>query len=678
MPNYLIDEQSLYLQQHAHNPVEWYPWCDKAFERARLENKPVLVSIGYASCHWCHVMEHESFEDPQTAALMNQFFINIKVDREEHPEVDEYMMNAVQSMTGSGGWPLNVFVTPDKLPFYGGTYFPPKPLYNRASWTQVLQRIHDIWTQKPDEVQSQAQQMLAYLTNAAQVPELNSKENLFDEDTLHLVQKNLLQQADSEYGGFGGAPKFPSIMALQFLLEHYHFTKNKASWQHLELSLQKMLQSGIYDVIGGGLCRYSVDAQWQIPHFEKMLYDNAQFLSLLCDVYKVKPNDFYKEKIQEILDFLLSEMYLPKYGFYSAIDADSEGHEGKYYIWSYAEFEAIATQFSPQYAPYFIYYFALSKEGNFEEKNILNTPLDLEAFSLKYQLQNTDFKATLTQFKKHLKALRAARVRPLTDDKILLSWNALMNIALTKAACILQETSIFTLAKQHLDGLLQAFEIEQQPKHCWIKGQSKQHANLEDLSYLISALIQGSMVLEEEAYLHKAVQLCQFTIEHFQIPDHSMFYFSAKTQKELPLNKAQLYDGVHPSSNAVMAHNLHLLGILTENPAWIAQGETLVSLMLSSMKHYPLSFSYWSVIALRMMKQYKKLEIPLEHKAQLKPLFEKKFSPEQYYFFEKEENFVTMPFGNEFKKKTQILVCTKNKCFPISPELPENLDFAIL
>jgi uncharacterized protein YyaL (SSP411 family) len=673
MSNQLINEQSPYLRQHAHNPVAWHPWGAAAFALAQKENKPLIISIGYSACHWCHVMERESFEDEATAAYMNKHFINVKVDREEYPDVDDFYMTAVQAISGTGGWPLNVFVTPEKLPFYGGTYFPPIPAHGRPSWRQILERMHEVWTHKPESVTQQANQMLAYLHNAAQVSQQNDLISWTMEDVALSVH-NLLQQADRVYGGFGRAPKFPATMAIQFLLEQYHFTQNKSALDQAELSLDKMIAGGIYDQIAGGFARYSVDAIWLAPHFEKMLYDNAMLLQVLCDAYQLTGRQLYKTTIEETIAFVLREMQLKGSGFYSALDADSEGVEGRFYTWTEAEWDAVGKSI-PSYIKD---YFGVVQKGNWEHTNILHRAHTVADLAAAANITTATFELHLAEAKKVLFAARERRIRPNTDDKILLSWNALMNTALSKAAIALDCNEYAQIAAQHMSWLSIHFDLEQIPKHTWKNGSARIIANLDDLAYLIQALIQLSMTLNEEQYLKQALQLMGYVQAHHAIQGSPMFYFSSDMQNEVPVRKPETYDGVTPSSNAVMAHNLHILGILAEKPDWIAQSEAMIGIMKSAAQRYPSSFSYWNVLGQRLAKGYKTIVVTGPEIDDVVDELQKKFLPECYYFFEKKENFVTMPFGKQFEKKTQIFICTKNSCYPTQVKLPENTDFAIL
>ncbi len=673
MANKLKDEQSPYLLQHANNPVHWQPWGEEAFAQAKKENKPLIVSIGYSACHWCHVMEHESFEDEATAAYMNEHFINVKVDREEYPDVDDFYMTAVQAISGSGGWPLNVFVTPDKLPFYGGTYFPPVPAHGRPSWKQLMQRMSEVWQERPEEVAQQASQMLDYLRNAAKVSAKNEGEEWTMEDAEKAVA-NALQQADKVNGGFGRAPKFPSTMSIGFLLEHYHFTGHKEALDQALLSLDKMIAGGIYDQAGGGFARYSVDDVWLAPHFEKMLYDNAMLLSVLCDAFKITGKDIYREVIEEMMTFLLREMKQNDAGFYSALDADSEGVEGKFYTFTYGEWNELMAEF-PLYVAQ---YFGIEKHGNWEHTNILHRAVEMEQIATEQNLPLQEVKRVVEEAKIKLMKERAKRVRPGTDDKILLSWNALLNTSISKAYVALKRDDYAVIARNHMAWMLQHFEAENTPKHVWKNGVAKIVANLDDLAYLIQALIQLSMTVNDEQYLMKAVAITKYILKHFSIEESAMFYFTSTLQNEVPLRKPETYDGVTPSSNAVMAQNLHLLGMLAEKSEWISQSEEMLAQMKIQSLRYPTSFGYWNIIGQRMAKGFKTILVTGENIDTVKDELEKKFLPQCFYFFEKKENFVTMPFRKQFEKKTQIFICSKNSCFPTLEKLPENVDFAIL
>ena len=444
--NHLINESSTYLLQHAHNPVEWYPWGEEALEKSRKEDKPILLSIGYAACHWCHVMERESFEDEATAALMNQYFINIKVDREERPDIDHIYMDAVQAMTGSGGWPLNVFITPELKPFYGGTYFPPVNAHNRMSWKEVLQRVDAVYRDKKAEIQEQAERLTDHLisSNAFGLDKrANDDDDLFSEETLQTIADNILKSADKVWGGFGKAPKFPQTFSIQYLLRHYHYSKDEQSLEQATFAMDKMIYGGIYDQIGGGFSRYSTDDRWQIPHFEKMLYDNALLLNVLAEGYQITGKELYANTIRQTIGFLKREMLNEEGGFYSALDADSEGIEGKYYVWSKDE---IVDILGSEDAEIFCRFFQVTDEGNWEESNILWSKNSVKSFAEENSLDLAWMKESIHNGIEKLLVEREKRIRPQLDDKILLNWNALMITGLCKSFEALQDESYKELA----------------------------------------------------------------------------------------------------------------------------------------------------------------------------------------------------------------------------------------
>ncbi|HET6995673.1 MAG TPA: thioredoxin domain-containing protein, partial [Chitinophagaceae bacterium] len=461
--NHLIQETSPYLLQHAYNPVDWFPWGEEALEKARKENKPILVSIGYAACHWCHVMERESFEDEATARIMNENFVNIKIDREERPDLDHIYMDAVQAMTGSGGWPLNVFLTPEAKPFYGGTYFPPKRAFNRPSWQEILLGIDRAFKESRDDINKQAENLTEHLlqSNSFGVQD-STGASIFSTDQLDKAFENIMNIADREWGGFGKAPKFPQTFTIQFLLRYYRLAgssegspiqdKENGRAQAL-LSLDKMIEGGIYDQVGGGFARYSTDTEWLAPHFEKMLYDNALLISVLSEAYQLTKEHRYKEGIDETMSFIRREMLHPNAGFYSALDADSEGKEGKFYVWDANEVRSVLGKD----ADIFCRYFDITDQGNWEEKNILRVKIRLEKFAEQNGTPLEELKRIVEAGKKKLLEQRHKRIRPLLDDKIILGWNALMNTACSKAFMATGIIEYRELAVDNMQFMLEKF-----------------------------------------------------------------------------------------------------------------------------------------------------------------------------------------------------------------------------
>ncbi|MEN9523750.1 MAG: hypothetical protein RL065_2127, partial [Bacteroidota bacterium] len=433
--NLLIHSTSPYLLQHAHNPVDWMPWGEEALQKAKQENKPILISIGYSSCHWCHVMERESFENEQTAAVMNEYFINIKVDREERPDLDHIYMNAVQTLTGSGGWPLNVFLTPDLKPFYGGTYFPPKPLHNRPSWNDVLMYMADAFKNKRDEVEQQANQLLEIVSKDIAFKKsenLLKSDSLFSSDDFGKMFIQMELRMDKQNGGFERAPKFLGTMNMEWLLTHYYFTTNEMALQHVEYSLKRMSNGGIYDVVGGGIARYSTDAEWFAPHFEKMLYDNALFLNSLSQTYSITQNPSLQSTAEQTIQYIKEEMLDGNGGFYSALDADSEGVEGKYYCW---EEEDLKSNLNESEFELVQKHCSVLPEGNWEH-----------GFNILHATHSANDKLLWDLVMKKLKAVRQNKIKPQLDDKQLLSWNALLISALTKSALAFKNEEAGVLA----------------------------------------------------------------------------------------------------------------------------------------------------------------------------------------------------------------------------------------
>jgi|LakMenEpi03Aug12_release.lakeMendotaPanAssembly.Ray.scaffolds.fasta_scaffold06880_5 uncharacterized protein YyaL (SSP411 family) len=593
MANALLQETSPYLLQHAHNPVDWYPWGEVALKKAVAEDKPILLSIGYAACHWCHVMERESFEDPQTAELMNRFFVNIKIDREERPDLDHIYMDAVQAMTGSGGWPLNVFLTPALKPFYGGTYYPPRPAFNRPSWREVLINMHQAYQQNREEVVQQAERLTAHLQSAntfgrqpATVP------TLFHSATQHTLAEQILLQADTEWGGFGNAPKFPQTFSLRTLLRHFHFTGDQRSLAHVEISLDKMIAGGIYDQAGGGFARYSTDIKWQAPHFEKMLYDNALLVLLLAEAYQVTGKRRYLQVIEETLDFVEAELGEGNGLYYSALDADSEGTEGKFYTWSSEEVDEVLGQD----AGWFKTFYQVVPEGNWEGVNILweATERSKLAESQSWSIEETDQR--LRSCLQLLKDRRAKRERPLLDDKILLGWNALMNQAFSLAFAATGQEDYRQRAVKNMEQLEQLFR---QPDGSWHhtgkEGHSRIPAFLDDYAALIQAYIHLQEITGNPDYLLRAKDLQDKVIADFMEEDTGFFFYTPTGQSDVVIRKKEVYDGAVPSGNALMAQNLQYLSIVFDRADWREQSRALLGAMGSSLVRYPGSFGVWAM-----------------------------------------------------------------------------------
>ena len=587
--NRLAQESSPYLLQHAHNPVDWFPWGDEAFEKAKKEDMPIIVSIGYAACHWCHVMERESFENEETAALMNAHFINIKVDREERPDVDHIYMDAVQAISGSGGWPLNVFLTPEGKPFYGGTYFPPQRAFNRASWPEVLTAIANAYKEGRDKIEEDAQKLTEHL-QASNAFGTASGHAIFDKEAIHTAFDNIIKQADKEWGGFGRAPKFPQTFTINFLLRYSFLTNNEQARQQALLSLDKMAQGGLYDHAGGGFARYSTDREWLVPHFEKMLYDNALLVDSLCEAYLLTGDEKYKEVIDQTLEFVQRELTHESGGFYSALDADSEGVEGKFYVWSNDEVNALLGED----AELFCKYYDITPVGNWEGRNILFVKTPLPDFAVQNGLDEKPLKSLLAAGRQKLLQQRESRVRPQLDDKVLLGWNALMNIAYIKAYAATGNEAYRQVAERNMAFLLSAFKAENGLlHHTWKGGKAKYPAFLDDYSYLIAALIELAQATGHFTWLEEAENLTGKVLEGFSDTETPLFFFTHATQTDILLRKKEVYDGATPSGNSVMAQNLYRLGILLDKGEWRSRAEAMLAAFGEVSVKYPTSFGVW-------------------------------------------------------------------------------------
>ncbi len=591
--NLLIQETSPYLLQHAHNPVEWRPWSPEALDIAQKEDKPIIVSIGYAACHWCHVMERESFENEETAKLMNENFINIKIDREERPDLDHIYMDAVQAMTGSGGWPLNVFLMPDGKPFYGGTYFPPVKAYNKNSWTEILNAVKDAYKQRKNELESQAENLTEHLKNSSAFnSNIKNNETIFSKNLIEILTGNLLKNGDTVWGGFGGAPKFPQTFSIQFLLRNYYFTNNEASLKQALLSLDKIIDGGIYDQIGGGIARYSTDEKWFAPHFEKMLYDNALLINVLAEAYQLTNLKQYKIKLEETLSFIKRELTDTNGAFFSAIDADSEGVEGKFYTWTKSEIETILEKD----ASIFCEYFGVIDDGNWESTNILSVNTPLVQFAEEKNLNTEWVNELLSKGKTKLLNNRKKRVRPLLDDKIILGWNCLMIIAYCKgyAATGIQEYKLTAVKNIHY--LEKCFRNPNTNHwyHTYKDGIAKYPAFLDDYAFLINAYIHLQEITGNEQFLLSAKNLTTFVMDNFSDKESGIFYFTGIAQEDIILRKKEIYDGAIPSGNAIMANNFYYLSFIFDINEWKKYSINMLNHIQDSILKYPSSFGNWA------------------------------------------------------------------------------------
>ncbi|MDA1279368.1 MAG: thioredoxin domain-containing protein [Chloroflexi bacterium] len=593
MPNRLADETSPYLLQHKDNPVNWYPWGDAAFAAARLLDKPILLSIGYSSCHWCHVMAHESFENSSIASMMNARFVSVKVDREELPDVDSIYMTAVQAMTGSGGWPLTVFITPDGEPFFGGTYFPPEDRQNMAGFPRILAAVSDAYANRRAELMTGSRKVVNAIREQS-TPKKHDGE--IDESLIFGSFTHLVGNADSENGGSLGAPKFPQPMVYELLLRYWKRTGSKQVLGIVTLTLEKMARGGIYDQLGGGFARYSVDDRWLIPHFEKMLYDNAQLVSLYVHAYQAVKKPLFKRIAEETLEYVKREMTHSAGGFYSASDADSEGVEGKYFVWTTAEIDEALDRDDAELAKHF---WGITEEGNFEHANILHLPVPLEEFVGESSREPSELLADIARIRQTLQEKRSERVAPGIDDKVLTSWNALMLKAFAEAGTAFQNSEWIDIAEKNARLLLdQVVNPEGKLLHTWkatssTGGEARILGYLDDHSYLIDALVTLYEATFDYSYIDEAQRLAEQMISNFWDPDWEVFYDTSLAHSKLLVRPRDVLDNAVPSGGAVAAMALLRLSVITGESEHARKGESSMKALIPHLEQAPQAMTSW-------------------------------------------------------------------------------------
>jgi len=582
MPNRLAHETSPYLLQHANNPVDWYPWGPEALERARAEDKPIFLSIGYSACHWCHVMEHESFENADIAKVMNDLFVNIKVDREERPDLDQIYMNAVQLMTQHGGWPMSVFLTPDLRPFYGGTYYPPTSRMGMPGFPNVLMGVSDAWKNRRDQVLESAGRLTQALV------EMNARESAAGELTPEMLTDAAASfegYFDFTHGGFGSAPKFPHAMDLRVLLRTWSREQHATQQEMIRLTLDKMAGGGIYDHLGGGFHRYSVDAKWLVPHFEKMLYDNALLAGCYTEAFQATQNPEYARVARETLDFILREMTHAEGPFYSTQDADSEGEEGKFYVWKPAE---VLSVLGSEKGAVFNRVYDVSDAGNFEGHNILNLPKTLAQCAKILGCSEADLRSELAEGRARLLAVRSQRIWPGLDDKVLVSWNALAIEAMAEAAGPLAEPRYLAAARKAADFLLKTLRrADGRLLHSWRNSQAKFDAYLDDYAYLCNALVSLYEASFEERWIDEAVALADVMLAQFADTTGGGFYFTASDHEALITRNKDAHDASVPSASGMAATALLRLGKLTGRGDYLAAAEGTLKLYAELIERSP-------------------------------------------------------------------------------------------
>jgi hypothetical protein len=592
--NRLIGETSPYLLQHAHNPVDWHPWGPEALARAQAEDKPILLSVGYSACHWCHVMAHESFEDPETAALMNELFVNIKVDREERPDIDAIYMEAVQAMAGNGGWPMTVFLTPDGRPFYGGTYYPPVSRFGMPGFPQLLLAIAEAWRERRRELESAGQRMADALGRSAQI---RPSEAAFGPQTLDRAVRGLLRSHDAVEGGFGGAPKFPQPMNLEFLLQSHVRAGDPAILDAVTLTLDKMARGGIYDQLGGGFHRYSTDDHWLAPHFEKMLYDNAQLARLYLHAWQAAGDLDYRRIVEETLDYVLREMISPEGGLRSTQDADSEGEEGKFFLWTPAQVRALL---DPEDARLFSAYYDVTQRGNFREggpgANILNVPRTPEEVAAAEGVTPERLAEALARGRAVLFAARERRVHPGRDDKVLAEWNGLMIEALAEAGAVLGRDDYLAAARKAADFVMNAMRTGATQTgavrlfRSYKDGQARFNAYLEDYAAVGLGLVALYRATFETRWLEQAVQLADAIVSLFHDAENGGFFQTSSDHERLVARRKDFVDSAVPSGNSLAAELFLRLAVLADRPDYAGYAVGVLQLMADAMAAQPGAF----------------------------------------------------------------------------------------
>lgn len=594
MTNRLAQSNSPYLLQHQDNPVDWHPWGSEALGRAKAEDKPIFLSIGYAACHWCHVMAHESFEDPSTAAYMNEHFINIKVDREERPDLDGIYMEAVASLTGSGGWPMSVFLTPEGQPFLGGTYFPPTPRHGLPSFRQVLEHVNKLWREERGKVLQSGRELQEQLqrsrfpTNQPSDPSLSSGQALQPE-TLNQAVMALAQAYDWQRGGWGRAPKFPQPMTIEFLLGRAT-QGDKLALDMARHVLNAMARGGMYDVVGGGFARYSVDDKWLVPHFEKMLYDNAQLARAYLHGYLLTGDERFQEVCARTLDFVLRELHNEQGGFLSSLDADSEGEEGKFYVWSWEEVKKEIGETETR--DLFVAAYGVTREGNFEGKNILQRLKTDDELIKQFNINPSNLNLRLEAARAALFAARNRRVRPGTDDKVLTSWNALMLIAFAEAGRYLKRQDYTEAARQNAEFLLTELHPGDRLLRSWRAGRGEHNAYLEDYTALVLGLLALYQTDPDVRWYTKAVRLADEMLEHFRDLDGG-FFDTRDDHEELISRPKETQDNATPSGNALAATALLQLAAYSGKSEWRELAEGMLASIAEMAAKYPTSFAQW-------------------------------------------------------------------------------------
>ena len=656
--NRLIHASSPYLLQHAYNPVDWHEWSEEALALAKEKDRPILVSIGYSACHWCHVMERESFENEQIAQLMNEHLICIKIDREERPDLDQIYMEAVQLMGIGGGWPLNVLLLPDGRPFYGGTYFPPE------NWTNMLQAVAKAYREGREELEASATELSQGIAQSeVKKYGLESKDVSISIDKLPSMFEQLAKKFDIERGGMRRTPKFPMPSIYEFLMRYARFGKQPVAWRQTELTLDAMAFGGIYDQIGGGFARYSVDADWFAPHFEKMLYDNAQLISIYSDAFQVSSAPRYQEVVEETIAFIARELTDASGGFYAALDADSEGEEGKFYVWQVGQLKKLLPE---EDMAIFEAYYHIKASGNWEHgNNILHRSMPDEEFAAHHNLSLGLLQQKVAHWKQLLLSERNNRVRPGLDDKVLTAWNGLMLQALAKAFTTFQHEVYLAMALKNAHFIKNELTHEGTLWRTYKNGKATIKGFAEDYATVIAGYISLYQASFEAAWLYEAQKLVDYMMENFYDAEEGFFFFTDQHSEQLIARKKEIFDNVIPSSNSMMARNLYALGILLDRPDYSTIAQNMVGKIVNLLDKELHYLSNWASLYIDLPQPISEVAIIGEEALAFAREMQQHYFPNTFFVAQSEETENTLPLlqhRTAIDGKTTIYVCQNHAC----------------
>ncbi len=677
-PNRLIEEKSPYLRQHAYNPVDWFPWCEEAFEKARREDKPIFLSIGYSTCHWCHVMEKESFEDEEVAEILNTYYVPIKVDREERPDIDAVYMSVCQMMTGSGGWPLTVIMTPDKKPFFAGTYFPKESRFGRPGLKDILLRIAQIWRENREKVLETADKVVQVLEE-----EGGPSPGDVGEDLIHRAFGDLFGTYDTSYGGFGSAPKFPVPHNLMFLMRYFRRTGNDEAIKMVRNTLIRMRMGGIWDHVGFGFHRYSTDREWKLPHFEKMLYDNALLIYTYSEAFQITGEEIFGKTVEEIATYLTRDMLSEEGGFYSAEDADSEGEEGRFYTWTMDELREVLTEEEMRVAKEV---FSLEEEGNYLEeatrrrtgRNVLYMRKTLSEYAADLGYGKEDLEKILERIREKLLKARERRERPLKDDKILADWNGLAIAGFSKAGVVLGRKDLVDIAKRCADFVLSKMVRDDRVLHRYKEGTAEIPGFLEDYAYLIWGLTELYFATFEGGYLKKALELTEHLFKHFW-DERGGFYKTPDYGENVLVRRREIYDGALPSGNGIMAYNLVRIGRLTGREELVRRSEDILRSFGDELRLVPSAYTF-SIMALDLLINgtFELVAVPGSRADTVEGLLglERNFLPEGVFLLKDETAEEIAPYTKDMVStgETTFYLCRNNACERPTTDLGEVLE----